>query len=482
MKIKTKLVHRAVLMSLMAAATVAQAQTAKPTVAAVPVQAAETPAQRDARMAWWREARFGMFIHWGLYAVPGGEWNGRKDLAEWFMDETGIARADYEKFAAQFNPTKYDPDEWVRIAKDAGMKYIVITSKHHEGFAMWDTKGTDYNIAKRTPYGKGVLKPLAEAARRAGLHFGTYYSIMDWHDPSQSPSQPGKHYNPTKMDPAKKRAYIEEMKAELAELVRETHTEVLWFDGEWMDWWTNEDGRELYTFLRQLDPNLIINNRVGNSRAGSLAGMDKGEGVGDFGTPEQNIPARGFGPGVYWETCMTLNDHWGYNKYDDHWKSTEVVVRNLVDIASKGGNYLLNVGPEASGVIPAPAVARLHDIGGWLKVNGESIYGTGPTPFAGDHGGYSTSEKNDDGKPKWIAKWDWRATSKKGKVYVHLFEWPGKTFHVDAGDVQAKSAYLLADTKHAPLKFTQNGKTLDVQLPEKALDPIDTVLVIETKG
>ena len=157
MKIKTKRIYRAILMSLLAAAAAAQAQTAKPTAPAVPVQAAETPTQRDARMAWWREARFGMFIHWGLYAVPGGEWNGRKDLAEWFMDETGIARADYEKFAAQFNPTKYDPDEWVRIAKDAGMKYIVITSKHHEGFAMWDTKGTDYNIAKRTPYGKGVL-------------------------------------------------------------------------------------------------------------------------------------------------------------------------------------------------------------------------------------------------------------------------------------------------------------------------------------
>ena len=482
MKIKNHLVRRAVLISLMATAAAAQAQTAKPRTPAVAVQVVETPAQRDARMAWWREARFGMFIHWGLYAVPAGEWNGRKDLAEWFMDETGISRADYEKFAAQFNPTKYDPDEWVRIAKDAGMKYIVITSKHHEGFAMWDTKGTDYNIAKRTPYGKGVLKPLAEAARRAGLHFGTYYSIMDWHDPSQSPSQPGKHYNPTKMDPAKKRAYIEEMKTELAELIRETHTEVLWFDGEWMDWWTNEDGRELYTFLRGLDPNLIINNRVANSRAGSLAGMDTGEKIGDFGTPEQNIPARGFGPGVYWETCMTLNDHWGYNKHDDHWKSPEVVVRNLADIASKGGNYLLNVGPTAEGTIPVPAVSILDGVGKWLAVNGESVYGTGPTPFAGSHGSYSTSEKNEDGKPKWIPKWDWRATSKKGKVYVHLFEWPGKIFRVDAGDVKAKSAYLFADPKHTPLKLAQNGKMLEVQLPEKALDPIDTVLVLEMEA
>jgi alpha-L-fucosidase len=467
----------AVALAILSMTAVAQEVKSPASATAVAVPA-ETPAQRDARMAWWRDARFGMFIHWGLYAVPAGEWNGRKDMAEWFMDETGISRAQYEKFATQFNPTKYDPDAWVRIAKDAGMKYIVITSKHHEGFAMWDTKGTDYNIAKRTPYGKGVLKPLADAARRAGLHFGTYYSIMDWHDPSQSPAEPGKHYNPTKMDPAKKRAYIEEMKTELAELIRETHTEVLWFDGEWMDWWTNEDGRELYAFLRGLDPNLIINNRIGNSRNG-LMGMNKDEGVGDFGTPEQNIPARGFGPGVYWETCMTLNDHWGYNKYDDHWKSPEVVIRNLADIASKGGNYLLNVGPTAEGIIPTPAQQILGDVGKWLAVNGEAIYGTGPTPFSGDHGSYAANDKS--GKPKWIPKWDWRATSKKGKVYVHLFEWPGKTFHIDAGGIRVKSAWLLADANHAPLKLAQNGKTLEVQLPEKPLDPIDTVLVLETK-
>ncbi|MFT3789645.1 MAG: alpha-L-fucosidase [Rudaea sp.] len=478
----TKLVCRAILMSLIAGCATMQTQAAEPAVAhsAAKAQSAETPAQRDARMAWWREARFGMFVHWGLYAVPAGEWNGRKDLAEWFMDETGISREQYEKFAAQFNPTKYDPDEWVRIAKDAGMKYIVITSKHHEGFAMWDTQGTDYNIARRTPYAKGALKPLADAARRAGLHFGTYYSIMDWHDPSQSPAQPGKHYNPTKMDPLRKRAYIEEMKTELAELIRETHTEVLWFDGEWVDWWTDEDGRELYAYLHRLDPNLIVNSRIGHTRNDG-DGENKGKSLGDFGTPEQNIPARGLGPGRYWETCMTLNDHWGYNKNDDHWKSPELVVRNLVDIASKGGNYLLNVGPDATGTIPAPAVAILGDVGNWLKINGESIYGTGGTPFDDEHGGYSTSEKTvGANKPKWIPKWDWRATSKSGKVYVHLFEWPGRNFRIDAGDVRVKSAYLLADPTHAPLAFSQHGKTLEVQLPQEPLDPIDTVLVLDT--
>jgi alpha-L-fucosidase len=428
--------------------------------AAVPQTETETPQQKAARMQWWADARFGMFIHWGLYAVPAGEWNGRKDLAEWFMDQTGIPRAEYEKFAAQFNPTQYDPDAWVRIAKDAGMKYIVITSKHHEGFAMWDTKGTDYNIVKRTPYAKGVLKPLAEAARRAGLHFGTYYSIMDWHDPSQSPAEPGKHYNPTRIDPQKKRAYIAEMKTELAELVHETHTDVLWFDGEWVDWWTNEDGRELYTFLRDLDPNLIINNRVGNSRNG-LAGMNKGAGVGDFGTPEQNIPARGFGPGVYWETCMTLNDHWGYNHYDNNWKSPTVVVQNLVDIASKGGNYLLNVGPTAQGEIPPGAVSVLADVGRWMQVNGAAIYATTASPFE--------------------TKFDWgRVTQGPGKLYLHVFAWP-KTGTLSLPIAHAQQAYALV-APDKPLAIRSAVKEVIIELPKQAPDTIDSVIVVQTDG
>ena len=417
----------------------------------------ETAQQKAARMRWWSDARFGMFIHWGLYAVPAGEWNGRRDLTEWFMDQTGMPRAEYEQFAKQFNPTRYDPDEWVRIARDAGMKYLVITSKHHEGFAMWDTHGTDYNIARRTPYGRGVLVPLAAAARRAGLHFGTYYSIMDWHDPSQSPADPGKHYNPTRMDPKRKRAYIEEMKTELKELIEQTQTEVLWFDGEWMDWWTDADGRELYAFLRRLDPALIINSRVGRTRGEH--GVSQAAGVGDFGTPEQEIPPQGYPPGVYWESCMTLNDHWGYNKYDDHWKSPTTVVHDLVDIASKGGNYLLNLGPTAEGLLPVDGVAVLRHVGRWMRANGASIYGTAASPFTN------------------AFPWG-RVTRTPQRLYLHVFDWP-RAHELELPLTGAvRRAYLLTAPQQAlGVRATAGG--VSVKLPADAPDDMDSVVVLE---
>lgn len=443
------------------AATVASAGTvASPAAAASVANAgvpAETPQQKAARMKWWTDARFGMFIHWGLYSVPAGEWKGRRDLAEWFMDATAIPRAQYEQFAKRFNPTKYDPDEWVRIARDAGMKYIVITAKHHEGFAMWDTRGTDYNIARRTPYGRGVLAPLAAAARRAGLHFGTYYSIMDWHDPSQSAAEPGKHYNPTRMDPKRKSAYIAEMKVELAELIRETHTEVLWFDGEWVDWWTDADGRDLYAYLRRLDPKLIINNRIGHTR--DAHGVNQGVGVGDFGTPEQEIPPQGYPPGVYWESCMTLNDHWGYNKYDQHWKSPTTVVHNLVDIASKGGNYLLNIGPTAEGVLPAGGVAVLKQVGRWMQANGVSIYGTSASPFP--------------------QAFPWgRVTRAPRRLYLHVFDWPAGHELPLPFTGAVHRAYLLTAPNQA-LEVRRMAGGIGVKLPPAAPDEMDSVIVLE---
>ncbi len=424
--------------------------------AQVPAESAE---QKEQRMQWWTDARFGMFIHWGLYAVPAGEWKQGKDYGEWIMENAYIPRNEYEQFAKQFNPVRYDPDAWVRIAKDAGMKYIVITSKHHEGFAMWDSKASDYNIVRRTPYGKGVLKELADATRRQGLHFGTYYSIMDWHHPSQSGMEPG-HYQPTKIDPARKREYVEEMKAQLKELITGTDTEVLWFDGEWVNWWTNEDGRDLYAYLRSLKPDLIINNRIGRGRDG-LAGMDKVQGAGDFGTPEQEIPARGFGPGVYWESCMTLNDHWGFSRNDHNWKSPETLIRNLIDIASKGGNYLLNVGPTAEGLIPQPSVERLAEVGKWMKVNGESIYGTQASPFATP------------------VAWG-RVTSKPGKLYLHVFDWPKDGRLTLPPGVEYRRAYLLAEPGRA-LKLRDTGRGVHLSVPARAPDSVASVIVVETR-
>ena len=302
----------------------------------------ETPAEREARMTWFNHARFGMFIHWGVYSVPAGEWEGKKNYGEWFMEETKMPVSQYEKFAEQFNPEKFDARAWVKAAKAAGMKYIVITSKHHDGFAMYRSDLSDWGI-KSTPFKRDPLKELADACKAEKITFCFYHSIMDWHHPDwgQRRAWNDKATGEPDMD-----RYTTYMKGQLKELLtRYGPIGILWFDGEWEKPWTHERGVDLYQYVRGLQPAIIINNRVGKGRSG-MAGMDQGsERVGDYGTPEQNIPARGFGPGVCWESCMTMNNHWGYNRNDDHWKSTETLVRNLIDCASKGGNYLLNVGP-----------------------------------------------------------------------------------------------------------------------------------------
>jgi alpha-L-fucosidase len=266
----------------------------------------------------------------------------------------------------------------------------------------------------------------------------------------------------TKMIPGGKEEYVRYMKAQLRELITTYDPGVLWFDGEWQDWWTEADGKDLYQYVRSLKPNIIINNRVGKGRVG-MQGFSKTdqEYSGDFGTPEQQIPANGL-PGVDWESCMTMNTTWGFKSYDDKWKSPEVIVRNLIDIASKGGNYLLNVGPTAEGEIPGPSVERLTAVGKWMKTNGESIYGSTASPF-------STQLKFG------------RATSKPGRVYLQVFDWPvDGSLHVPAWDKTVKRAYLLASPKTA-LKVTENTEGLVVQLPAAAPDPIATVVVLETR-
>ncbi|MEO6981699.1 MAG: alpha-L-fucosidase, partial [Edaphobacter sp.] len=215
-------------------------------------------------------------------------------------------------------------------------------------------------------------------------------------------------------------------------------------------------------------PNLIWNNRLGGTY------------MGDTETPEQYIPAKGY-PGRDWEACMTMNDTWGYKSYDTNFKSTETLLRNLIDISSKGGNYLLNIGPDSHGIVPTPEIERLHQMGKWLATNGEAIYGTKPTLFGAEAGSFSATEKDKDGKPKFIPDWKWRSTTTPNKIYVEIFAWPNGSFHLDKLPRTVTSAYLLADPTHKPLKFTHNGQSLDVQLPAKALDPIATVLVLNTK-
>ena len=424
-------------------------------------------ASKDERMQWWREARFGMFIHWGLYAVPAGEWKGKRigGIGEWIMNSAQIPVEEYERLAGQFNPVKFDADQWVRIAKNAGMKYIVITSKHHDGFCLWDSKVSKYDIMDASPFKRDILKELAVACRKQGVRLCFYHSIMDWrHLDAQAPFHP--NYNDGDKSNPNFARYVETyMKPQLRELVENYGPlGVLWFDGEWIKDWTEPQGKALYDYVRGLQPNILINNRVGKGRKG-MEGLSKGdqEYAGDFGTPEQQIPATGL-PGVDWESCMTMNDTWGYKSYDNNWKSTDDLLRKLADIASKGGNFLLNVGPTAEGLIPDASVERLAAIGGWMKVNGQSIIGTTASPLG-------------------LVPWG-RCTARPGKLYLHVFDWPKDGRLVVAGlKNKVARAYLLADSKREPLGVGREGESdLVVAVPNQAVDPVNTVVVLEIEG
>jgi len=421
---------------------------------------------KDDRMDWWRNDRFGMFIHWGLYAIPAGEWKGEKvsGIGEWIMEKGKIPVSEYEPLAGQFNPVKFDAEQWVQIAKNAGMKYIVITSKHHDGFCLWDTKYTDYDVIDATPFKRDILGELAQECRKQGIKLCFYHSIMDWHHPdAQAPFYP--KYNDTSKSNPNFDRYVEYyLKGQLKELVQNYGPlGILWFDGEWVKDWTRENGWDMFDYCLSLQPDIIVNNRVGNGRQG-MRGLSKSdEFAGDYGTPEQEIPATGL-PGVDWETCMTMNDTWGFKSYDNNWKSREDLLHKLVDIASKGGNFLLNVGPTAEGLIPGPSVERLAAIGEWMKVNSESIYGTTASPL---------------GEVPWG-----RCTAKPGKLYLHVFDWPANgKLEVPGLKNKVKKAYLLADKKRAKLLVTRrSSEKVVVTVPSKAADPVNTVIVLQIEN
>jgi len=412
---------------------------------------------RTERTKWWRDAKFGMFIHWGLYAIPAGIWKGKEydGIGEWIMSHADIGVEEYGKLADQFNPTKFDARQWVQIAKEAGMKYIVITSKHHDGFCMFDSKVTDYDIVDATPYGKDVLKALNTECKKAGIKFCTYYSILDWHHPAQMlKEKQGRHiYGRNLIKPGRKQEYKDYVKAQLCELVRQYDPALLWFDGGWMDWWKGEDGIEIVEYLWSISPDIIINNRATGKTEEFIA---------DYSTPEQRIP-KGRAERLF-ETCMTMNDTWGYKKNDQNWKSAKTLIVNLVDIVSKGGNYLLNVGPTAEGLIPEPSVVRLKKMGRWLKVNGEAIYATGTWKV------YKQDPKETDNNASQDEV-DIRFTRRGDFVYAACLDWPEGPVEIRSlgrdsiGGRKIREVVMLGSREK--LRWNMTGESLSVIPPKR---------------
>jgi alpha-L-fucosidase len=428
------------------------------------------------RMKWWREARFGMFIHWGVYAVPAGIYKGQKinRIGEWIMNRGKIPVDEYQQFAKEFNPVKYDPDAWVKMAKDAGMKYIVITAKHHDGFALFDSKASKWDMVDATPYGKDLLKPLAEACRKYGIKLGFYYSqAQDWNNPggavirkvaSEGWANPDSAKidaytaaNSGHWDPAQTTKTMAQYVDDVAvPQVKELLTNygdvaVLWWDTP-IDM-TDEFAEKLNALLK-LQPNIITNDRLKRPNFS-----------GDFKTPEQRIPNLSELDGKDWETCMTMNETWGYKSWANNWKSLKTIIQNTVDIASKGGNYLLNVGPKADGTFPQESIELLKGIGAWMKVNGESIYGTKASPFGLFPWGRCTKKEN----------------GQNTLLYFSVFEWPkdGKLL-IPGLKNKIISAKLLANG--VSLKTEKKDDGVIINIPEKPLDENATVIKVEVNG
>ena len=409
---------------------------------------AESPAQKAERMKWWVEARFGMFIHWGPVSLKGTEigWSRGRE----------VPIPVYDDLYKQFNPVQFDARQYVALAKEAGMKYVTLTTKHHDGFSMFATKLGDYNIMN-TPFRRDITRELADECRRQGLRFCTYYSIIDWYHPDYLPRGAGDK-RPVK--DADFERYSAFMQGQLRELVENYHTAVLWFDGEWEDRWTVERGRDIYAMLRRLDPKLIINNRIGKKREFLKGGMSPAESsVGDFGTPEQET-GRFYGDrNTYWESNMTICQQWAW-KPNDRLKSLKECVDLLVTNAGYDGNFMLNVGPMPDGRIEPRQVERLREIGRWMKQCGQSIYGTRGGPL----------------KP---AKWG-VSTCKDKVIYVHVLRWPGDgPIVLPAVGKKILGSRLLTggtvDVKCA-------DQTLAVSVPREDRRELDTIIELTLDG
>jgi len=403
---------------------------------------------RAERLRWWQEARFGMFIHWGLYSLIGRQ--------EWTLEFEGVPLNQYEILSKYFNPRPKAAREWAKLAKSAGQKYMVMTSKHHDGFCLFDTKLTNYCAPKQAA-GRDLVREFVEAAREEGLRVGLYYSLMDWHHPDGARCA---------TDPAARRRFVDYTHGLIRELLTNYgKIDILWYDVGMPltpEQWESE---RMIRMAFELQPHILINNRNG----GVYGGLD-----GDFSTPEQVIIADKSGRA--WETCMTLNDSWGYMAADDGWKSSRTVLTNLLNCAHDGGNYLLNIGPRADGSVPETATQILREVGRWLEVNGRSIYGT---------------EGGDFDWPSSYATY----TRRGNTLYAHVYRWPGRTpaeawlpfyrpgmvLAIGGLNTKVKSARLL--TTGAPVAFEQDAFAVRFTgLPDQAPDPLVTVIEIDCES
>ena len=393
-----------------------------------PVESAEVQADRVRRMQWWHQAKFGMFIHWGLYSVLGRH--------EWVMENEGIPVSEYEPLAKRFNPKPNAARAWAKLARQAGQKYMVMTTKHHEGFCQWDTRLTNYCAAKQGP-GRDLVREYVDAARAEGLRVGFYYSLMDWHHPDGARCATDEE--------ARKRfvAYTHGLIREL--LTNYGKIDVLWYDVRWpltADQWESE---KMNKMVFELQPDIIVNNRNGLP--------------GDFATPEQRITAETNGRA--WESCMTLNDSWGFQQSDDSWKPSKQVIRNLISCARDGGNYLLNIGPKPDGSIPEESVRILTEVGQWMAKNGDTIY------------------QSDLCQPR---RNNYASFTRKGNtLYMHVHYWPGDTVAMSGLQTTVKSARLLAGDKK--IEFHQDSyRVRFTGLPAQSPDHPVTTIAMECES
>ena len=432
----------------------------------------ETPQQRDARMAWWRDARFGMFVHWGLYSGLAGTWNGKavgtNGGMEWLQQRVKADTDTYAKAAIPlFKPQPGFAKEWAHLAKLAGCRYLVFTTKHHEGFALHDSKVSDFTAG--AVLHRDLVREIVDACHAEGLRVGFYHSLIDWHHDQYEYARSKQLPHPLKGQPypngtRDQSKYQDYLFGEVNELLSNYGpVDVLWWDYSAQDFQGQEAWRafDLMTLVRSKQPGIIMNNRMFRSTEAGWLGMGTGHYAstlnpryGDFVTPEQEIPANGM-PGVDWESCMTMNTTWGYSEHDHAWKSNATLIRNLIETASKGGNFLLNIGPKGDGSVPAESVQSLEALGTWMKVNSEAIYATSACPLE---------------KPAWG-----RYTQKGSSLYLFVYDWPKDGRLVVPLKQTVQSASLLAAPGQS-LQCSTAESRLILQLPAQAPDAIASVI------